>query len=184
MLSAVSDAEIVARIGARTADVRAAEAELCRRFGPRAHLYGLRHLRDEERARDLAQAVLLVVLEAVRGGRIDDPTRLDRFVLGTCRNLARRIREQDRRAEPTDDEHLDVLASVPELDVIDVRALVRCLTTLDERGRSVVHLSFHQERSAEQIAAELGTTAGNVRVVRHRAVAQLRRCLDHGGAAS
>jgi len=42
----------------------------------------------------------------------------------------------------------------------------------------VVHLSFHEERSAEEIAQRLETTAGNVRVLRHRAVARLRRCLD------
>ena len=32
---------------------RDAEGELCRRFAPRIRLYGLRHLGDEDRARDL-----------------------------------------------------------------------------------------------------------------------------------
>jgi RNA polymerase sigma-70 factor (ECF subfamily) len=41
-----------------------------------------------------------------------------------------------------------------------------------------VALSFQQDRTAEEVAERLGTTAGNVRVLRHRAVAALRRCLD------
>jgi len=117
------DAALVRRIASRSADAREAEAALCRSFTPRAHLYGRKHLRDEDRACDLAQAVMLAVLVAAR-------------------------------------------------------ALVRCLHELDARGRTVVYLSFTEGRSAEQIAAVVETTAGNVRVLRHRAIAQLRRCID------
>jgi hypothetical protein len=79
-----------------------AEAELCRRMRPRAQLYGLRHLRDEQRACDLAQSAILTLLLAARSGRVEDPDRVDRFMLGTCRNLARRMREAEARAEPVD----------------------------------------------------------------------------------
>ena len=44
--------------------------------------------------------------------------------------------------------------------------------------RVVVQMCFHDDATAEEIGAHLGTTAGNVRVLRHRAIAQLRRCLD------
>ena len=45
-----------------------AEAELCRRLGPRIRLYGLRHLRDRHAAADLVQQVLLLSLECLRAG--------------------------------------------------------------------------------------------------------------------
>ena len=90
------NAELVRRIASR-----AAETELCRRFASRAQLYGRRHLRDPDGARDLAQAAMLAVLEAARACRIADAPRLDRFVLGTCRNIAARMRDVDARAEPT-----------------------------------------------------------------------------------
>ena len=170
----VTDAELVGRIAAGSPD---AEAELCRRYAPRARLYGLRHLRDDDRARDLAQAVLLAVLEAARAGRIEDPERVDRFVLGTCRHVALRMRERDGRAEPVADEQLDAIAVDPP-ELVDRGALMRCVAGLDARARRVVMLSFQEERSADEIAALLATTAGNVRVVRHRAVAALRRCLE------
>ena len=178
-----SDAALTRLIASEPRDVRA-EAELCRRFAPRIRLYGLRHLRDEERARDLVQAVLLAVIEATRGGRVEDPERIDRFVLGTCRNLALRSRHADTRAEPVDVATLDGIATSPPWDAVDLGALYRCLERLDLRARSVVHLSFYRDKSADEIAGVLATTAGNVRVLRHRAVAQLRRCLDEPNEAA
>jgi RNA polymerase sigma-70 factor (ECF subfamily) len=41
-----------------------------------------------------------------------------------------------------------------------------------------VVLSFHAERDSAAIAVELALTPANVRVVRHRALARLRRCVE------
>jgi RNA polymerase sigma-70 factor (ECF subfamily) len=161
----------------------AAEAELCRRFAPRIRLYGLRHLRDEDRAADLVQAVLLAVLSAARAGRIADPERVDRFMLGTSRNVAQRMRETDRRT--TGDAGLAEIAA-PALDHerVDAGALARCMGGLDDRGRQVIMMSFNEERPSDEIAALLALSPGNVRVLRHRAIAALRRCLDAPEEAS
>jgi RNA polymerase sigma-70 factor, ECF subfamily len=177
-VDAATDAELVQRVVAYAEDAGTHEAELCRRFAPRVRLYGLRHLRDDDRARDLVQAVLVVLIEAVRGARIDNPERVDRFVLGTCRNVAARMRDGDRRLVLVDPADLAVTAALPTPERLDAQALYRCLAALDGRSRTIVNMSFHDEASAGEIAALLGTTAGNVRVLRHRAVAQLRTCLD------
>ena len=55
-----------------------------------------------------------------------------------------------------------------------------CLRRLAERERSVIVLSFYEERTAADVASMLGTTAGNVRVIRHRGLARLRSCVDGG----
>ena len=178
MAEITESAGLVRRIAAGAEDARAAEAELCHRFAPRARLYGRRHLRDDERAGDLAQAVMLAVIEAVRAGRVADPERIERFVLGTCRNVVHRMRDVDARARPTDTAELDTMAFAPATEPVDIGGLYRCLAALDARDRAVVYLSFNDERSAEQISVVLKTTPGNVRVLRHRAVAQLRRCMD------
>jgi RNA polymerase sigma-70 factor (ECF subfamily) len=172
-----ADGQLVRHIARGGQSAPAAEAELCRRFAPRIRLYGLRHLRDEHRARDLTQSVLLAVLEAARLDRVEDPDKVDRFILGTCRNIASRTRELQAREVPGD-EALDLAPFLPELEMIETTALVRCLATLDARSKTVVRGSYHDDRSAEDIALELQTTPGNVRVLRHRALAQLRRCLD------
>jgi len=178
-----SDAELVRCIADGAGAARSAEAELCRRFVERVRLYGLRHLRSEERSADLTQSVLLAVLEAARAGRLQDPERIDRFVLGTCRHVAARLREHDARAEPTEPELLDLLARAPEPEHVDTGALVNCLAALDARARTVVQMTYQSEKSSEEIAIALSTTSGNVRVLRHRAMAQLRRCLDRGKEA-
>jgi RNA polymerase sigma-70 factor, ECF subfamily len=42
----------------------------------------------------------------------------------------------------------------------------------------VVVLTFFADRSADEVAKELGLAAGNVRVIRHRALAKLRECMS------
>ena len=192
-MSPESDAQLVRWISAGAEQRRAAESELCQRFAPRIRLYGLRHLRDEERARDLVQIVLCALLQALRSGKIDDPEKVDRYVLGTCRNSVQRMRSLDERVQPMADEDLAKLlddaaltaASVMQTDEPPMSALFRCLDALDLRAKKIVHLTFHDEHSTEAIAAELELTPGNVRVLRHRALRALRSCLDeHGRAAS
>jgi len=179
----VGDGELVRRVTAGGEGRAAAEAALCARFAPRVRLYGLRHLGDEDRARDLVQAVLMALIEAARAGRVDEPELVARFVLGVARNTASRMREGAARAVSVDHEVLARLPAPVEPERVDVRALLGSLETLDERARQVVWLSFHAERSADEIAGALRTTAGNVRVLRHRAIAALRRCLDAKEAA-
>lgn len=158
---------------------REAEAELCRRFAPRIRLYGLKHLRDEDRARDLVQGVLASVIEALRAGRVEDCERIDRFMLGTARNLSARVRDQDARATPMAPNDLPELEAllVTSESRVDVEALLRCLSKLEMRAQTVIHLSFYRDKQADEIASVLETTPGNVRVLRHRAIAQLRDCL-------
>ena len=128
--------------------------------------------------RDLVQAVLLAVLQAARAGRIADPDRVDRFMLGTSRNVAQRMRETRRAQRRRRGAGGDRRARPKPLERIDAAALSRCMGALDDRGRRVVMLSFNDERSAEEIAALLAISPVNVRVLRHRAIAALRRCLD------
>jgi RNA polymerase sigma-70 factor (ECF subfamily) len=180
---AATDAELVRRAAVPGDGGRAEETELCRRFAPRVRLYGLRHLRDEDRARDLVQAVLLVLVEAVRAARIEEPEHVARFVLGACRNVVARMRDGEARAIPVDPAALEIAGGTPTFERLDTPALRRCMLKLDLRSRMIVHMCFHDDASAETIGAHLGTTAGNVRVLRHRAIAQLRSCLDRGQEA-
>jgi RNA polymerase sigma-70 factor (ECF subfamily) len=52
------------------------------------------------------------------------------------------------------------------------------MNTLDDRSRTVLLLSFEAESGTDEIAEFIGISTGNVRTVRHRAITQLRRCLD------
>jgi RNA polymerase sigma-70 factor (ECF subfamily) len=65
----------------------------------------------------------------------------------------------------------------PEPLVLDPDRLTGCLEALPERERSVVAASFFADKQADEVGAELGLSGGNVRVIRHRALARLRECM-------
>lgn len=176
----VEDGELARRVAAAGARADAqAEAELCRRLAPRIRLYGLRHLRDAHAAQDLVQHVLLATLERLRAGAVREPEKIVSFVLGMCRMTVLEIRRGTRRREELLRAYGDTAEAVeaPEPIAIDAGRLAGCLQALAERERSVVTLSFLAEKPAEEVAGALGLTAGNVRVIRHRALARLRRCM-------
>ena len=60
---------------------------------------------------------------------------------------------------------------------IDGCQLARCVQILKERERSVVVLTFYDEQTAAEVAGFLGLSQANVRVIRHRAIQQLRTCM-------
>lgn len=79
----------------------AADEELVTRFHEKAFLMALARTRDREVARELAQETMLIVLRAVREGRLLDPERLAGYVCGTTRNLIREhLRARQPRSEP------------------------------------------------------------------------------------
>ena len=60
---------------------------------------------------------------------------------------------------------------------MDEHGLEGCLSTLAERERTIVLLTFYAERSSREIAQTLGIGEGNVRVIRSRAIDRLRACM-------
>src|SRR6188508_1195208 len=95
-----SDADLARAVAARgPGSAEAAETELYRRFAPRVRLYGLRHLRDEEAARDLVQQVMLVTIEKLRGGSVRDVDQIASFVLGVSRSMVKDLRRLEWRRE-------------------------------------------------------------------------------------
>jgi RNA polymerase sigma-70 factor (ECF subfamily) len=171
----LSDADLAQRIAAGH---REAEVEMCRRMAPRIRLYGLRHLRSAAGADDLVQQVLLKAIEALRAGRLRESDRLAPFVLGTCRMIVLELRRSSHRQQ-------ELLATFggalvpdpPPVPRLDDRQLARCVQALKERERSVVVMTFYDDHTASEAAASLGLSEANVRLIRHRAIKQLRACM-------
>jgi RNA polymerase sigma-70 factor (ECF subfamily) len=162
----------------------AAERELCAQLAPRIRLYGLRHLRDEAASADLVQDALVVVLQAARDGRVEDPEHVERFVLGTCRNLVARSRRSERRGKSFESAVLPLSEAEmpPAFSRLDAGRLALCLGAIAAREQRVIVMTFQEDLSAEEIATALDTSPGNVRVLRHRAMTALQRCVE-GSAA-
>lgn len=182
-VSGSDDASLVhAIIAASPAFDRDAEAEICRRLAPRIRLFGLRHLRDAQAAADLAQQVLLMTIEKLRAGEIREPDKLTSFVLGMSRLTVLDLRRNAARRDALLRQHGNVVDALMPADPEerDHENLARCLKGLSERSRSVVLLSFFDDKAAAQVGRELGMSAENARVIRHRALAQLRECMSAG----
>lgn len=159
-----------------------AEAELYRLLAPRARRYGLRHLRDAHAAADLMQHVLALTIEQLRSGRLREPERVLSFVLGACRLTVLDQRRGERRREDLLQRYVHAVptADLPMAPVLDHQRVADCLERLPERERAVLVMSFYDEQPSEAVGRQLGLSAGNVRVIRHRGIDKLRRCVDAG----
>jgi len=173
----LTDAELVRQISAGNG--AEAEAELFRRMAPRIRLYGLRHLRDEHASQDLTQQVLITTLEALRAGRLREPEKLASFVLGACRMIVLDLRRgAERRERLLEQFGADLLAPVqPRMPHLDYEKLTRCVQNLKERERTVIVMTFYDEQTGADVASFLGVSEANLRVIRHRAIHQLRDCM-------
>jgi RNA polymerase sigma-70 factor, ECF subfamily len=173
----------MAAAGARDA---AAEQEFCRRLSPRIRLYGLRHLRDRAAADDLVQEALVIILQRLREGAVNEPDKVVSFVFGTCRQLViDQRRGRARRARILDTFSSDLAPAIAdEAPVIPERRLQECLGQLAERERTIALMTFYDDSTADEIARELGLSAGNVRIIRHRGIEKLRRCIEHHAGTS
>lgn len=182
-----SDGDLARAISAQTpGECEAAESELYRRFAPRVRLYGLRHLRGEEPSRDLMQQVMLVTIEKLRRNEVRDPDQIASFVLGTSRTMAIAARRTEARRERLREafQVAEAFAAPDAGATLDLDRLDQCMGQLADRERSVVFLTFYAESAAAAVAAEVGISEGNVRVIRHRALAKLRACVLAGRQAS
>ncbi len=156
------------------------EAELFRRMAPRIRQYGLRHLRDESAAEDLTQQVMITTIEALRAGKLREREKLASFVLGTCRMTVLEMRRGARRKQQLLEQFGGSLlpAGRYPLPQPDMERLGRCVQNLRERERTVIVMSFYHEQTGADLANVLGVSEANVRVIRHRAIHQLRGCME------
>jgi len=173
------EVELARRIAAGANEAKEAEAQLYRRLAPRVRLYGRKHLRDDHAAADLAQQVLLMTIQKLRAGQLREPERVISFVFGMCRMVAMDLRRGQLRHERLLEQYgLDLtIADASIAPQLDRDRLASCLDRLSERERSVMLMTFYEDRQADEVAGLLGLTAGNVRVIRHRALGRLRNCM-------
>jgi len=160
---------------------RAAEAELCLRLSPAIRAFARRRLRSPDACREFQQEVLLIFVEALRKGQLEEPARVAGFVLGICRNLAfTRARERERRGHLWElyGDAVSACDVAPPTEVtLEIMRLEDCLTELSQRARQAVWLSYGELLSHAEVSTRLGISEGNARVLRHRALSTLKQCV-------
>jgi RNA polymerase sigma-70 factor (ECF subfamily) len=169
-------------VGQARAGERAAEETICKRFAPAVRAFARRRLRGKDAVEEFAQDVLLLTIEAVRAGRVEQPERLGGFVLGICRSLAfDRARQRERRRALWDT-YGAALQSVSvealQQETYEVIHLEDCLSQLPLRSREVIRLGYMESQGNDEVARQLAISEANARVLRHRTLANLRECMS------
>lgn len=128
---------------------------------------------DWHLAQDLVQDTLLQVhLKWRKVASVDNPVGYVQTML--VRNFlsqSRRRRSSERPVHPLP----EGAAPAPDADLR--LSLLAALQSLTHKDRVVLVLRYLEDKSAEQTAADLRSTAGAVRVRAHRALLQLREVL-------
>ena len=169
-LSPQERASLVERIGKGDPS---AEEEFVRLFRDRVFVMALARTRDREAAHELAQDVMMAVVQALRNGQVRESQRLAAFVHGTARNLVNN-HLRARGQQPKED-HLppDLAAADPaeSLETAEqVRLVRRALERLDATDRKILLMVLVEGWKLGEIAARLGLTPEAVRQRKSRAV--------------
>jgi RNA polymerase sigma-70 factor (ECF subfamily) len=162
----------------------AAEEELFGIFHKRVRGFGIAHTHDVALVDDLAQEVLWAVIRALREGKVQQPTALPGFVLGTARNLlASRIREHARsRTEPLTGEMEAMIPATVAADFDRQHSARQAIQHLEPHEREVLLLSLVDGLGADEIAERLNISAESVRKRKSRALRRLWGMLSPGKA--
>lgn len=173
-----TDAELVL---AADAGDRAAFGELYRRHSLATRLAISDRVQDRDRQTDLVQEVFARALAKL--GTLRDPDRFRPWVLQIARNVGTDDLREQRRHHHAALDGVDVAdqdAARPE-HVTELRLLVTAmesgLVALNGRDAAAVSLSLHHGAGPNEIAAELGISRANAKVVLHRARRRLRTAL-------
>ena len=127
---------------------------------------------------DLMQEVLIKLIDRVKELRAKDRQHLINYVITVSKNKARNyVRDSNRNKEISFDDQVDYSAPYLGRDEIEfhliqkdrLKKLISARHKLDERSRLLLEKYYILEMSCTEIAKELGTKPGSVRMALSRA---------------
>ena len=135
---------------------------------------------DPASADDLAQEVFLAALQSL--DRVNPELGIGPYLMGIARNLARMAwRDRMKRREISGDAVFEALAAqqheTHESPDKRLAALRNCIQRLAPRAQQTIHLHYRDEWRCNEIASQIGATAGTVRSILTRARQSLRDCI-------
>lgn len=150
-----------------------------RRYASEIYLYLYSLCKSRELAEDLMQEVFLKALLSLSDGHTNIRAWLYKVARNTCLN---ELRKRNRETEL--DEELPALDETALGEMIrseEKQLLYQAMMKLPGRQREILELFYFADMSVKEIAAVLGLTAENVRVLPYRAKKQLRSDMEEHG---
>ena len=149
------------------------------RYAPMLTRLTMRHLKNEELAREVVQQTFFQVHAARRDFRTD--RKLRPWIFTIAMNLVREHFRRKKRRPETELDEQRTEAERPERGPIERRQraelLHAALARLPDSQRVVVELHWFEERPFAEVAEIVGSTEGAVRVRAHRAYRKLEEML-------
>jgi RNA polymerase sigma-70 factor, ECF subfamily len=133
-----------------------------------------------ERVDDVRQETLTRVIATLRReGGIRQPERFGAFVNSTCKNVLRENTREFQKAQPLQQDHLDVPDKVIDLERAliseETKAKVReILEEMKPRDRELLAAIFLEEKDKDEVCQQLGVEREYLRVLLHRAKERFR----------
>lgn len=155
-------------------------AHFYRLFERRIYCFALSRLNDSFEAADIVNEVMFEVWRNAK--RFEGRSKVSTWVFGIARHKAiDRLRK--RRPDQSEELHENI-ADDDGVDPVDVLAatenakfIQRCMGTLSEAHREVVHLAFFEDLSYPEISAIADCPEGTVKTRMFHAKRALKRCL-------
>lgn len=171
----VQEASLAARIQAGD---RSAEEELFKTYQRSVLLIATARTRDRETARDLTQEVFIVVLGALREGRLREQDKLAAFIHGTARNIINNfLRTRARHGECELDEGSAAGSNmIEELESAERQRLVNEeIASYSPLDQQILLWSLVDGRPLPEIAERLGMSHEAVRTRKSRLVRKMTK---------
>lgn len=180
-MSAASDSELVARIGAGD---RLALGQVYDRHVRSVYRFARAELRSDEDAEDATQETFITLALRARSIHLVDGSALP-WLMVTCRNHARNrqraaARDRARRKDLDENESISTQPD-PELEALtnELRSAVdAAIRQLGPADQALIKLCLEDELSYADAARALGLSHGAVRNRLSRVRARLQRALD------
>jgi RNA polymerase sigma factor (sigma-70 family) len=145
---------------------------------------------DDDSAAEIFQEVFTTLFEKLN--HIDDPDRLQAWLVTTAKRKTWRLISKDRRFARSDDpDDEDELAAIPDNLPLTDEQLIRleeqhrvrlAVASLDDRCRKLLTLLFYTSEppAYAEIAQSLGTSEGSIGPTRARCLQKMLKLLEKG----
>lgn len=160
------------------------EGGLAEEYRDRVVYFVLRRVRDRAAAEEIAQATLLVLIEAIRENRIREEESVGSFIFGVASNLIREHRRESARRGMTQSvEEANpgaVWGDDPEAALLlaeQRRLVVEALGRLSREDRELLTRLSQSSQSSQALASEFGISWSALRKRKSRALARLKEVM-------
>jgi len=174
-VDALSNQELVVRI--QNGDVEA-EGLLYEKFSSRVYYTALSETHSRDDASDVRNETFIRAIQALRQARLSSPESLPAFMVGITLNVIRETIRQKYRAQSLEEYKVEIAsdASLESAFLYEEngRTLEKAAQQLKQRDREVLKMCYFDELTKEEIARRLGIPEERVRLVKSRALQQLR----------